>query len=151
MIDHRHRRPHLLRWLTLPLLLGLGCGLAGCAGMSDFAVSAFADPAKYDMYDCKQLQDARKGLAVREAELQGLMAKADTGAAGPLVAEVAYRNDYLSTRASAKLAEEVWQRNNCVAVPDKPTPAGSPTALPAPAAAKPGRRKGGVAQRGGGE
>ena len=101
-------------------LLGLGMGLGGCASMSDTAVSAFADPAKYDMFDCKQLQDTRKALAVRAAELQGLMAKADTGVAGPFVAEVAYRNDYISTRASAKLADEVWERNKCTEVPDKP-------------------------------
>jgi hypothetical protein len=121
--------------ITMLSLLGLGMGLGGCASMSDTAVSAFADPAKYDMFDCKQLQDTRKALAVRAAELQGLMAKADTGVAGPLVAEVAYRNDYISTRASAKLADEVWARDKCVEVPDK-VPV-SPTAVPAPLAGKP--------------
>jgi hypothetical protein len=128
------------RAVAMTMLLGIGMNLGGCADMSETAMSAFADPAKYDMYDCKQLQDARKSLAVRAAELQGLMAKAETGVAGSVVAEVAYRNDYIAIRASSRLADEVWQRNNCVAVPDKP---GATPAAP-PAAAPRGRAKGGM-------
>jgi hypothetical protein len=127
MMDCRHDVSPAPRAVTMTLLVGLvaglGIGLGGCADMSGTMLSAFADPAKYDSFDCKQLQDVRKSLATRAAELQGLMAKAETGVAGPVVAEVAYRNDYISTRASAKLADEVWQRNNCVAVPDKPSAA----------------------------
>ena len=74
--------------------------LAGCAGsfseMGDSMTLAFVDPAKYDYYDCKQLEAERKSLATRIEELQRLMAKADTGAAGPVVAEIAYRNDYIA-------------------------------------------------------
>jgi hypothetical protein len=127
MTDRRPDLPSAPRAATLVLLLGFGIGMGGCANMSDSLTSAFADPAKYDSYDCKQLQVARKALAIRSAELQGLMAKADTGVAGSVVSEVAYRNDYISTRASSKLAEEVWKRNNCVAVPDKPGAAVSAT------------------------
>jgi len=101
-------------------LLGLGIALTGCADMSESMSSAFADPAKYDLYECKQLETERKSLATRAAELQGLMAKAETGAAGPLVAELAYRNDYIAVRGQTKLAEEAWQRNKCVATPPKP-------------------------------
>jgi hypothetical protein len=143
MTDRHHDHPPAsgaTAVLLLALGIGLSLGLAGCAGMSDgIALNAFADPAKYDMYDCKQLQDTRKGLALRAAELQGLMAKADTGVAGPIVAEVAYRNDYISTRASSKLADEVWQRNNCVEVPDKT--AAAPTSAPKPVVAKRSHRR----------
>lgn len=107
-------------------LLALGAGLSGCAQVGDTMSSAFADPAKYDLYDCKQLEVERKNQATRAAELQGLMAKAETGVAGPVVAELAYRNEYISARAQSKLAEEAWQRNKC-----RETPA----AVPAPAAA----------------
>jgi hypothetical protein len=75
--------------------------------------SAFADPAKYDLYECKHLQPERERLAARAAELQGLMAKAETGVAGSVVAEVAYRNDLISTRAQQKLADEAWRQNKC--------------------------------------
>ena len=74
--------------------------------------SAFADPAKYDLYECKQLEPERTRLA-RAAELQGLMAKAETGVAGSVVAELAYRNEYISTRGQARLADDVWRRNKC--------------------------------------
>jgi hypothetical protein len=112
-------RPFSRRAAALAVL-ALGLGLAGCADMSDSMTSAFADPAKYDLYECKQLEPERKNLATRAAELQGLMAKAQTGVAGPVVAELAYRNDYIAVRGQAKLAEEAWQRNKCVATPVAP-------------------------------
>jgi hypothetical protein len=115
MIDHRFHLRSLTRAAALASLLALGAGLGGCAGVGDsFASGAFVDPAKYDLYDCKQLEGERKGLAARTAELQGLIDKAQTGAAGSVVGEVAYRNDYISARASAKLAEANWQRSKCV-------------------------------------
>jgi hypothetical protein len=110
-------------------LFVLALGLQGCADMSDSMSLAFADPAKYDLYDCKQLEPERKRLAERTAELQGLMAKAETGAGGAVVAEVAYRNDYIATRGQAKLAEQAWQKNRCreslpgAAMPVAPPPA----------------------------
>ena len=113
-------------------LLVLGIGMGGCADMNDTMLSAFADPAQFDLYDCKQLEDRRKYLATRQAELQGLMAKADTGVAGPVVAELAYRNEYIAVRAQARLADQVWERNKCR--PSTPV-AGAPAAPP-PANAK---------------
>jgi hypothetical protein len=87
--------------------------LSGCAEMGDSMTSAFADPARYDLYDCKQLETERTKLSARSAELQGLMAKAETGVAGPVVVELAYRNEYVSVRAQTRLAEEAWRRNKC--------------------------------------
>ena len=116
-------------------LFALGAGLSGCAGMSDTIAPAFADPAKYDLYDCKQLEPERKSLANRAAELQGLMTKAETGVAGPVVAELAYRNEYIAVRGQSKLADEAWQKNRCQE--SKPE---APPAAPGPAA-KAGRAK----------
>ena len=115
-------------------LLALGLALSGCAGMgmndsmSESMTAAFADPAKYELWDCKQLEPERKNLANRTAELQGLMGKAETGTAGPLVAEMAYRNEYLTVRGQAHFAEEAWRKNNCHETP--PAPA-APPAKPA--------------------
>jgi hypothetical protein len=109
--------------------LAFALALPGCAEMGDSVSLAFADPAKYDLYDCKQLEPERKKLAEKTAELQGLMAKAQTGAGGAVVAEVAYRNEYIATRGQARLAEEAWQKNRCretmprAAMPVAPQPA----------------------------
>jgi hypothetical protein len=131
MIVRIARSRPLLRAAAVAALLALGVGLGGCADMSDSMTSAFADPAKYDLYDCKQLETERKNLANRAAELQGLIAKADTGVAGPVVAELAYRNDYVSVRGQARLADEVWRRNRCR---ETPASAAAPAATPAPPA-----------------
>ena len=129
----------LLRAAPMAALLVLGFTLGGCADMSDSLTSAFADPAKYDLYECKQLETERKTLATKAAELQGLMAKANTGVAGPVVAELAYRNDYIAIRGQAKLADEAWQRNKC-----RPSPpaaaAEAPGLAPEPPANAKGRR-----------
>ncbi|SHL69691.1 hypothetical protein SAMN05444159_6578 [Bradyrhizobium lablabi] len=131
---HRLTSP---RGAALAVLLVLGAGVGGCADMSDTMTSAFADPAKYDLYECKQLEAERKALAVREAELQGLMAKAETGVAGPVVAELAYRNDYIAMRGQAKLADEAWRRNKCHAAPPA---ADAPALKPVPPANAKGPR-----------
>jgi hypothetical protein len=122
--------------LTLGLTLVLG--LAGCASsvseMGDNMTLAFVDPAKYDYYDCKQLETERKSINTRIEELQRLMAKADTGAAGPVIAELAYRQDYISSRGQAKLANEAWRRNNCHDSPPAPPGTAAAAATPAPPA-----------------
>jgi hypothetical protein len=122
--------PHRAAAMTL-LALVFGFGLSGCAEMGDSVSVAFADPAKYDLYDCKQLEPERKGLAIRLAEQEGLMAKAQTGTAGPLVGELAYRNEIIAIRGQAHFAEEAWRRNKC----HETTPAAAtPPAAPPPSA-----------------
>ena len=138
----------LLRAVPAVALFVLGVGLGGCADMSDTLSTAFADPAKYELYDCKQLEPERKNLANRAAELQGLMAKAQTGVGGPVVAELAYRNEYVAVRGQARFAEEAWQRSKCHAsVPAAPAAAApaAPSAPPAPVTgAHPPTRSGGA-------
>jgi hypothetical protein len=137
MIDRCHDL-RLTSRATAVALLVLGATLGGCADVGDsFASAAFVDPAKYEQYDCKQLEGERKALATRTAELQGLIAKAQTGTGGSVIGELAYRNDYISARASTKLADETWQRNKCVAS----SPAAAAPA-PVPAAPAPGKGHG---------
>ena len=130
MITLLSRSRLLPRAAAIVALIALGATLSGCADMSDSMTSAFADPAKYDLYECKQLETERKNLANRSAELKGLIEKAQTGVAGPVVAEIAYRNEYIAVRGQAKNADEAWQRNKCRETP----PAATPSASSAPAA-----------------
>jgi hypothetical protein len=108
--------------------------LSGCAGTGSVVDEStfFADPAAFAMYDCKQLATAREGLVKRVEELRGLMNKAETGAGGSVVAEIAYRPDYLSNQARLKSANAAWERNRCENVTDpalaRPKPGGEPMA-----------------------
>ena len=129
MVSRATDLKNLLRAASGGALLVLGVVLSGCADMGETMTTAFADPAKYDLWDCKQLETERKALANRAAELQGLMAKAETGTAGPLVAEMTYRNDYLAVRGQAHFAEEAWRKNNCHETPPAPP---APPPKPAP-------------------
>src|SRR5256885_1314423 len=142
-LSHRQPFPRSLvsRSLAGLALLALGATLSGCADMGDTMTSAFADPAKYDLYECSQLEAERTRLSGRAAELQGLMAKAETGVAGPVVAELAYRNEYISTRGQARLAEEAWRRNKCKETKPETKPAADAKATP-PASAPPSAAKG---------
>src|SRR3954466_976508 len=107
------RRQKLPRVAVTAVLFALGSAFSGCAQMGESMSSAFADPAKYDLYECKQLEPERNKLANRAAELKGLMAKAETGVGGAVVAELAYRNDYIAVRGQQRLADQAWQRNRC--------------------------------------
>ena len=131
---HRLRGPG-----ALLALLAAGAALSGCAGMSETIAPAFADPGKYELWDCKQLETERKALATRTEQLQKLMAKAETGAGGAVVSELAYRNDYIAVRGQSQLAEEAWRRNKCR--PSPPEPTAPDEAAPA-AAAKPSPKSG---------
>jgi hypothetical protein len=119
-------------------LVAAGLALSGCAGMSETVAPAFADPAKYELYECKQLESERKALATRTADLQRLMDKAQTGTGGAVVSELAYRNEYISVRGQAQLAEDAWHRNKCRETPPEATPAAAPApgAKPAPKSAR---------------
>jgi len=126
---------------VLVSLFALASALSGCADVGDTMTTAFADPGKYELYDCKQLEVERKTQSYRMAELQGLMAKAQTGFAGPVVSEMAYRNDYVALQGQAHFADEAWRANKCKDSPPeaaKPVPPNiKPAALPAAAKKKP--------------
>ncbi len=101
--------------------------LSGCATGGDATLSPFADPAHYDLYDCAQLDTARRPVAEKLSELRGLMAKAETGAAGSLVSGVAYQSEFTATKAQLDLIDQNRRRNNCgEIVPDKPATSSAP-------------------------
>ena len=127
-----------LRCCGALVVLLAGAALSGCAGVSETVAPAFADPGKYELYDCKQLEGERKAMAARTAELQRLMDKAETGAGGAVVAELAYRNDYVAVRGQAQLAEDAWRRNRCRETPPNAAP---PASTPQPPVIKPAPKR----------
>jgi len=134
--------PKLPRAAAVVALLVVGAGLAGCASMGDGISTAFADPAKYQLYDCKQLEKERVNLGNRSAELEGLIEKAQGGVAGPVVAEIAYRNEAIAVQGQRKFAEEAWQQNKCHVSPPATaaaTPAATAASIANAIAAKPAK------------
>jgi hypothetical protein len=95
------------------LVLGAALALAGCSSVAMDESTFFVDPARYDLYDCKQLAAVRKVHMDHIDELKRLMAKAETGVGGAVVSELAYRDEYASTQANLKLANRVWDGNHC--------------------------------------
>lgn len=126
------RCPRLSRAAATLALLVLAAGASGCAQIGDSIPSAFADPAKYELYDCTQLQTERKSLAARATSQETLMKKAETGVGGTVVSELTYRNELIAIHSQQKLLEEAWRKNRCVDAPDPP--AATPTPTPTPAA-----------------
>jgi hypothetical protein len=142
MIDCRHHDVLKPRLAAAGALLIGAIGLGGCAVLSDSAAYvAFVDPAKYAVYDCKRIDVDRKALAARTVELKGLMAKAEAGVGGVVIADVAYGNDLLTVRSQAKLAEQAWRDNKCtdadVAAAVAATPAAASTNPAGPACGSP--------------
>lgn len=130
------RRPKLLRAAAIIVLLASAAGVSGCAQIGDSVPSAFADPARYDLYDCKQLETERASLATRATDQEKLMAKAQTGVGGTVVSEMVYRNELISIHAQQKLLEEAWRKNKCHESPPDAAAAATPAA-PSPAAKGP--------------
>ena len=124
----RHRR--VWRAALLAASVAFAWSLGGCAEMNETMTTAFADPAKYELYDCKQLEPERKRIANALAENQGLMAKAETGVAGSVVSELAYRNENIALRGQSHFAEEAWRKNHCRESAAPAAPAGPPPAPP---------------------
>ena len=115
--------------VSLAMLGALAISLGACAsgGGSTFGSSVFVDPSKYDLYNCQQLHTARKATNDRVVELEGLMAKAETGAGGSLVSGLAYQTDYRSQRAQRDAIDEKLASNNCG---PEPLPPAAPVTPP---------------------
>ncbi|MCA6122866.1 twin-arginine translocation pathway signal [Bradyrhizobium sp. WSM 1704] len=126
-------RRSLSRAAAVVTLLALAAGVSGCAQIGDSVSSAFADPAKYDLYDCTQLETERKSLASRAANQEALMAKAQTGVGGAVVSELAYRNELIAIHGQQKVLEDAWRKSRCHETPPAAAEA-TPSTSPAPAA-----------------
>ncbi len=111
------RKPAKLTRLLV--VAAAGAALSGCATSMVDESTFFADPATFAMYDCKQLAAARETYAKRIEELQGLMAKAETGAGGSVVAEIAYRPDYLSNAGAAEIGQRGVASANAARAPSQ--------------------------------
>jgi len=68
-------------------------------------VTVFADPGKYQFYNCEQLAGQRTYWTNRELELKLLMDNADQGTGGAVVTVTAYQADHVAAREELKVLE----------------------------------------------
>jgi hypothetical protein len=108
------KKPRALAF-RLGFLCASAAGLAACAGTGGGidSSSAFADPAKYAQYECKQLVPLRAAHTAKIEELRRLMAKAETGPGGGVMSELAYRPDLTRAQADLNSVNSSWERNRC--------------------------------------
>ncbi|MEW6769239.1 MAG: hypothetical protein AB1342_14515 [Pseudomonadota bacterium] len=128
MSQRRHRQ----RTIRLAMIAVSASMLAGCA-TGGVTSSFFVDPSRYDLYDCKQLAAERVSVDKKVVDLEKLMNKAETGAAGGFVSGLAYGPDYSAVRSQRDLLDQKMSMNNC--------PAEAPPVIAAPAPAKKKKRK----------
>lgn len=125
----------LLRKLKMAAALA-GLLLAGCAGSKDQMASLLVAPGAYQFYKCAQLATAMQSTAARVKELEGLMAKAQTGPAGGLVSAAAYQPDYMVARGDMNELRREARAKNC----DLSKPTGAAPLPPPTKPAAPGKK-----------
>ena len=100
---------------TWPRLLLIAGALAGCAGGGDATIDdAFADPGKYILYSCSDVDTAIASITIRITELEQLIARASQGTGGTIMAAVAYRSEYNQARAQVKALKVTAAEKQCV-------------------------------------
>jgi hypothetical protein len=96
------------------LLIALALPLAGCGGMTDDPVAAtITAPGQYDLFDCPSIKVAASGVATRQRELEGLMARANQGPAGGFISATTYQPEYVTLRGKMSQLRRVAAENHC--------------------------------------
>ena len=100
---------------TFPILAAIALtaiALGGCA--SDEAASRLlVQPDRYMLYNCEALATTAQANAVRQRELEGLMAKAGVDTGGQLVSSMTYRPEYLQLRGQMEQLRKTAAEKNC--------------------------------------
>jgi hypothetical protein len=94
------------------LIVLFACG--GCSIMLDENSGVYsAQPGKYDFLDCPGIQQRTKAFAAREAELSGLMERANQGAGGTVVSALVYRDELNMVRADRRALQKASDEKRC--------------------------------------
>lgn len=91
--------------------------LAGCTMSDDQAARFLVAPDKYTLYSCDEIARETLTKLAREAELQGLMAKAGTDSGGRLIGDIAYRPDYITVKGELNDLRQTAASKHCDGVP----------------------------------
>ena len=89
--------------------------LSACSSAGDNPLTVFADPAKYQYYDCDMLAGQRTYWKGKEQELKLLMDKAEKGTGGSIVNVIAYQADYVAAAEEVKVIDATARIKKCPA------------------------------------
>ena len=112
--------------------LALAAALGGCGDTKTGTM--LVSPARFTLYNCKELAAQQGALLARRRQLEDLIVRAKRGSGGSLVSAVAYEPDYQAVLGELKVLRQEAAQKECT-LPDPNAPAVSPPA------AKPGRPK----------
>ncbi|HEY1475893.1 MAG TPA: hypothetical protein VGF53_17620 [Pseudolabrys sp.] len=102
--------------------------VSGCAMSEDPMASFLVAPGGYTLFSCDDIARTRTGVLARQKQLEELMAKAGTDAAGRIIAETTYGTEYAATRGQLRSLQAAAAERNCN-VPAAGTP-GAPPSTP---------------------
>src|SRR5215469_1657869 len=100
--------------------------LTGCSSSGDSAgFPIFADPGKYQYYNCAQLAEQIKSWTAKQRDLKLLMDRAEQSPGGAAVGFIAYKADYVaageeldqlhySARSKKCAQDETWRSNTAI-------------------------------------
>jgi hypothetical protein len=97
---------------------GLAALAGGCAIALDDTTGGIyaAAPGKFATWNCTELSQHMRTTAAREAELKGLMARANQEASGPLINMLAYQEDLTITRSNLTALQRAMDDKRCAPV-----------------------------------
>ena len=81
-------------------------------------------PGKYVLYNCPDIARAATAVALRQRELERLMAKASVDAGGRFVSSLAYKPEYLEKGGEMNELRDAAIAKNCKVVPGNDAPGG---------------------------
>src|SRR5262249_30821447 len=87
--------------------------LSACTSALDSQFTLFADPGKYEFFNCDQLAAQRTSQKQREQELKSLMDKAERSTGSAFVNVIAYQTEYVEARENLKLIEATARAKKC--------------------------------------
>jgi hypothetical protein len=87
--------------------------LAACTSALESPFTVFADPGRYEFFNCEQLAVQLVAGKAREQELKQLMNRAEQGAGGTLVNVIVYKGDYVAVTEELKVIDMTLRVKKC--------------------------------------
>jgi hypothetical protein len=98
--------------LLAPIAALITCAVRGCDTISD---ELLADPSRYTIYACGNIDAEMKATRGRVIELGQLMSRASQATGGEVVNVVAYRSEYFQNKSRLTALAKMAAQKRCAA------------------------------------